>query len=94
MKGICGPDGRWDGTITRILRLGGFTAKQIVVGRDCTEEEAASLGGWFLGVGYSPQTDELTPKTNPAMRVSQKRRGKQKGKDVVQLDEGKINDIL
>ena len=28
------------------------------------------------------------------MRVSQKRCGKQKGKDVVQLDEGKIDDIL
>ena len=67
--------------------------KQIVVGGDCTEEEAESLGGRFLGVGYNPKQDFLEPKTNPAMRVAVKRRAKLREEDIVVLDEKLLDDI-
>ena len=49
------------GTIAQILSLGGFTAKAYVVGGQCTEEEAETLGGKFLTISYDPHTDKSWP---------------------------------
>ena len=46
-----------EGSIAQIPKLGEFTAKAYVVGGDCSEKEAETLGGKFLGISYEPLTD-------------------------------------
>ena len=41
------------------------------------EEEAESLGGKFLGIGYCPRLDVLEMKINPIIRTSSGKRGRQ-----------------
>ena len=81
MKGSQDGSGEWDGSITKILSLGGFKAKALVVGGNCTEEEAETMGGKFLGIGYEPHTDMIAPFINPkcewrrAREVDKKKEG-------------------
>ena len=92
MKGVWKGE-YFDGTLSKILRASGFNAKHIVIGGRCTETEAESIGGKFLGVGYSPQDDFIKIEVNPRMRLSQRKRGRDKLKDVVELNEVLMEDI-
>ena len=93
MKGEKNAEGKWNGTIPRILSQGGFQAKEIVEGGNCTKEEADALGGKFLGVGYDPMIDIIVPSIVPQIRLSQGKRSKHKNKDVHQIDEELLQDI-
>ena len=54
--------GDYSGTVSKILALGGFKAKALIMSRNCDEEERESLGGKFLGVGYCPSEDKIQMK--------------------------------
>ena len=69
MRGMRDRNGKYDGTIPRVLDTCGFKAKHIVVGGDCSKEEAESMGGKFLGIGYNPETDYLQLKLSTTVKV-------------------------
>ena len=64
-------------TIAQILSLEGFAAKAYVVGGQCSEEEAETLGGKFLGISYDPFTDKILATISP----KEKRNGKRIDKE-------------
>ena len=85
---------KYSGTMTRILDKAGFKAKHMVIGGRCTQQEAESLGGKFLGIGYDPLSDEIKMEVNPSMQMSKGKRGRDKWKQVVQIDESLMADIM
>ena len=54
MRGSKREDGSYSGTLPKVLEMGGFRAKALVIGGHCDDEEVEALGGKFLGVPYSP----------------------------------------
>ena len=59
MRGERLEDGSYSGTIPLVLDVGGFSAKALVIGGACDEEESAPMGGKFLGLEYLPEKDQI-----------------------------------
>ena len=92
MRGTKLDDGTYDGTVSRILSLGGFKAKTIVVSGICDDEEFESLGGKFLGLPYDPKTDLIGMKLDAKIRVFPKA-GKKKGVNREVFDSSMVRDL-
>ena len=74
------------GSIPKILEQAGFRAKALVPSGTAVEEELLAMGGKFLGLHYSPQTDDIVLKITPIIRMS-KRRTKQRRADAEEVTE-------
>ena len=74
------------------MKVGGFVAKSLVVSKHYTAEEAESLGGKFLGVGYDPKTDKILFAINPWIRTSRGRKGR--NDKYLEINETSITNIL
>ena len=74
------PDGSYDGTISKILALGGFKVKAFAVEFDMDQPDENLLGNSVFGYGWNPKTGLMKLKLK--VNMSKKRRGVRSGPDL------------
>ena len=94
MKGVRDESGNYSGTIPKVLARGGFIAKSLVEGGNCTQEEADSLGGKFLGIPYDPITDTILMSVKTTIRAKHQRQQRGKATQTVDWDDDFAEEIL
>ena len=80
MVGKQQPDGSYDGTISKILALGGFKVKAFAVEHDMDQPDENLLGNSVFGYGWNPKTGLMKLKFR--MNMSKKKRGMRCGPDL------------
>ena len=90
MRGEQIPEGGTNGTMSQILKQGGFKTNFMVRSKDCTEEEKAALGGTVLGLGYEAMSDKLEFVVTLTM-VTQ---GKKRKKKTITFEKQDIQQLL
>ena len=73
MVGKKQPDGNYDGTISKILDIGGFKVKEIVVEGDMDQPDENLLGNAVFGYGWNAKTGVMRLKFK--LNMSKKKRG-------------------
>ena len=63
MVGERQPDGSFNGTMARILKLGNFVAKDYLVEGDMTQADENLLNNKLFGYGYHESVADLQQKT-------------------------------
>ena len=94
MRGEKKGPGEYTGTLPKILSLGGFRAKALIVGGDCDEEEAEALGGKFLGVPYDPVKDTICMGLRTTIRARHQKQERGKASQFISLDEEFVSEVL
>ena len=94
MRGDKRPDGTYTGTLPKVLAMGGFRAKALVVGGQCDQEEADSIGGKFLGLPYCPKNDVLQMKVITKIRAKSHSKSKGKATEFSELNEEFASEVL
>ena len=84
------PEGGTNGTMSQILKQGGFKTNFMVRSKDCTIEEKEALGGTVLGLGYEVMSDELEFVVTLTM-VTQ---GKKRKKKTITFKKTEIQQLL
>ena len=80
MVGKQQPDGYYDGTVSKILALGGFKVKAFAVEYDMNQPDENLLGNSVFGYGWNPKTGLMKVKFK--MNMSKKKRGMRLGPDL------------
>ena len=84
-------DGRFSGSIQKILRLGNFTVKAFGISGEPQSEEAGLMGNKVLGYKYNLETDMLSVQFN--INVSKKKRSVRQYADLTLGDLDKLRSL-
>ena len=94
MRGSRDSLGDYSGTVPKILAAGGFKAKALVMSGECTQEEADTIGGKFLGVGYCPFTDKILVNFTKVIRLDSRKTSRPKTVDLTDMTPEDIDLLL
>ena len=76
VRGEQRPDGGYSGTMYQILENCGFDTNHMIMTQNCTDKEAAALGGSVLRIPFDPQRDKFNMKITLTVVVEGKKRKK------------------
>ena len=80
MVGLRLPDGNYDGTVSKILEIGGFKVKEFVVEGDMSQPDENLLGNSVFGYGWNAKSGMMF--LNFKLNMSKKKSGVRSGPDL------------
>ena len=86
-----GEDGKYDGTLSQILRIGGFEVKEIVVEGDMSQSDHNLLNNTCFGYVYDPKLGIM--KIKFTVNLSKKKRNVRTGPNLTVEDLGKLRSM-
>ena len=83
-----GEDGKYDGTLSQILRIGGFEVKEIVIEGDMSQSDHNLMNNTCFGYVYDPKLGMM--KVRFTVNLSKKKRNVRSGPDLTVEDLDKL----